>query len=241
MSTKPFPPEMPKLPDFSFEKAQWRQGRKYIVGLDEVGRGAFAGPVVCAGVVFAPQNSKLKVQSAKLGIRVDDSKKLAARQREIAESWIRENAIAVSVAAVSAKAIDRVGIVRATHSGFRRVVKSIQDQLGKPLNFVLIDAFYVPYLRTFPQVSKRRRQLAIVHGDAKSFTIAAASIVAKVYRDDLMKKLGEKRKYKKYGWERNKGYGTRSHQEAIKKYGITGYHRKSFLSNFFSSQARLSV
>lgn len=216
------------LPNFSFEKKLWRDGYRYVVGLDEVGRGAFAGPVVTAGVVMPRQmtNSKFQIPNE---VKINDSKKLTARQREVAEKWIRENALAVSIAAISAKRIDRGGIVRATHSGFRRVVKSIQEQLGRPVNFILIDAFYIPYLRAFPLVRKSRRQLAVTHGDAKSFTIAAASIVAKVYRDGLMTGLSEQSKYKKYGWERNKGYGTKAHQKAIKKYGLTGYHRKSFV------------
>src|SRR3972149_7962166 len=99
------------LPDFSFEKAEWRQGNKYVVGLDEVGRGAWAGPVVTAAVAFPPKSSKLKVKSANLGIRINDSKKLTAKQRAVADSWIRENAIAVSVASISAKYVDRLGIV----------------------------------------------------------------------------------------------------------------------------------
>ena len=217
------------LPDFSFEKAEWRQGNKYVVGLDEVGRGAWAGPVVTAAAAFPPKSSKLKVKSANLGIRINDSKKLTAKQRAVADSWIRENAIAVSVASISAKYVDRLGIVRATHSGFRRVVKSIQEQLATKANFVLIDAFYIPYLRGFPLLKSKRRQLAITAGDEKSFTIAAASIIAKVYRDKLMRGLSEKQKYKNYGWKNNKGYGTKEHQEAIKKNGLTGYHRKSFV------------
>ncbi len=217
------------FPCLSVEKKLWTRGYKNIVGLDEVGRGALAGPVVCAGVVF-PSEKNLEGKSRRLGIRVNDSKKLTAGQREDADAWIRKNALAVSVSSISAKKIDKVGISKATYSGFRRAVKGTNEKLHTPVNFILIDAFYIPYLRTFPLLPKKRRQLAIIDGDAKSFTIAAASIVAKVYRDNLMKRLGQKAKYKKYAWERNKGYGTKSHQESIKKYGLTGYHRKSFLT-----------
>ncbi len=229
---------MPR-PDFSFEKKLWREGNKYIVGLDEVGRGAFAGPVVTAGVIFHPRGERLKVKGKNSRVRINDSKQLTARQRERADKWIRENSLAVSVCSVSAKRIDRVGISKATHSGFRRVVKSIQEQLSHPVNFILIDAFYIPKLRAFPLLKNNRRQRAIIDGDAKCFTIAAASIIAKVYRDGLMIHLSERRDYrtssgqraagKKYGWEKNKGYGTKFHQAAIKKYGLTGYHRKSFI------------
>lgn len=222
-------------PGFSFEKKLWLQGHKYIIGLDEVGRGALAGPVVVGAVVFPPTAKKLEgitdsaEKSKRLGIKIKDSKQLTALQREKADGWIRKNALACSTASLSAKTVDRLGIVKATHSGFRRVVKSIQEQLGHPVNFVLIDAFYIPKLRAFPLLKNNRRQLAIIDGDAKCFTIASASIVAKVYRDGLMKKLGERKKYQKYGWEKNKGYGTKFHQEAIKKYGVTSYHRKSFI------------
>ena len=222
------------IANFKFEKELWRNDCRYVVGMDEVGRGALAGPVVTGGVVFGPEilrQSRLLNPKSKIlkGVKINDSKKLTARQREVAESWIRENALAVAVAAISARKIDRVGIVSATHSGFRRVVKSIQDQLGTPVHFILIDAFYIPNLRAFPLLKKARRQLAIKGGDEKSFTIAAASIVAKVYRDGLMTRLSERRGYKKYNWGQNKGYGTKAHQAAIKKYGLTGYHRKSFI------------
>lgn len=220
------------FPDLSFEKKLWSQGYKVIVGLDEVGRGALAGPVVCAGVVF-PEDKALKEKSKRLGIRVDDSKKLTAKQREKADGWIRDNVLAVAVSSISAKKIDQVGISKATHSGFRRAVKGVKIQLSYAVNFVLIDAFYIPYLPNFPLVGKARRQRAIVDGDAKSFTIAAASIVAKVYRDNLMRKIGQKQKYKKYGWEENKGYGTKVHQKAIKKHGLSGYHRRTFISTYF--------
>lgn len=228
------------FPNFSFEKKIWAKGNKNIVGLDEVGRGSLAGPVVCGGVVF-PANANLRKKAKNLGVEIDDSKKLTARQRGKADVWIRQNALAVAVSSISAKKIDRVGISKATHSGFRRAVKGIQEQLTHPVNFVLIDAFYIPHLRNFPLLSGKARQLAIIDGDAKSFTIAAASIVAKVYRDNLMKKLGRGRNCTKFGWEKNKGYGTKIHLDALKKYGISRYHRRSFLNNFFSSQVRLNA
>lgn len=217
------------FPDLSFESKIWKRGGEFIVGLDEVGRGALAGPVVCAGVVF-PNNNNLKRLSKKFQVRVDDSKRLTRGQREKADNWIRKNALAISINSISAKKIDRSGISKATHSGFRRSVKGVQEQLGHPVNFILIDAFFIPYLRNFPLTRYNRRQRAIIDGDAKSFTIAAASIVAKVYRDKLMKKLGKDKKYQKYDWGKNKGYGTKSHLLAIKKHELTSYHRKSFIS-----------
>jgi len=234
-------------PDFSFEKRFWKKGRKLIIGLDEVGRGAFAGPVVTGGVIF-----KKGVDIGKLkdnGVKIDDSKKLTAKQRERADEWIKDNCLCCSVSVISAKKINRVGISKATHSGFRRVVANMQNRLDRRVDFILIDAFYIPYIRGFPKGTKRvqsgwgantrkTKQLAIVNGDQKSFSIAAASIIAKVARDKLMAKLGESPRYRKFKWKKNKGYGTSEHRVAILKYGQTGYHRKKFVETFLSKLNR---
>jgi ribonuclease HII len=179
------------------------------------------------GAVAYPRNFKPVISDNK--IRIDDSKKLSKRQRNIAEKWIRGNGLGYATAEISARKIDRMGISKATASGFRRVVKTLQNHLGTGVDYLLIDAFYVPYTRGLPV---NKKQTAIVHGDTKSFTIASASIVAKVYRDKLMTALGEqsKGKYRRYHWDQNKGYGTAGHRRAIKKYGITRYHRRTFLS-----------
>jgi len=111
---------------------------------------------------------------------------------------------------------------------FRKSIAQAKKRLGKRIDYLLIDAFFIPFVRGNP----RDRQMAIIDGDEKSLSIAAASIIAKVYRDKIMLRLGKRPKFKKYGWGRNKGYGTKAHQSAIRKYGITRYHRKAFVKNF---------
>lgn len=222
-------------PNFSFEKKLWKKGFKIVVGLDEVGRGALAGPLVVGGVVFrkgiAPE------------VRINDSKKLTKLQREKSCKWIKKNSLCFSTSQISAKRIDKMGISKATHSGFRRVVKSIENIQGCGVDYLLIDAFYVPYIRglRMPIKNKRKdrktgkirdfnsRQLAVINGDSRSFSIASASIIAKVYRDKLMSELGNMSRHKKYGWMNNKGYGTKMHRKAIQKYGLTKYHRRTFI------------
>ena len=207
-----------KLPNFSFEKRLWKKGIKIIVGLDEVGRGAFAGPLVVGAVVY---KKGFKITKE---VRINDSKKLTKLQREKADRWIRKNALGYAICEISAKRVDSWGISKMTYSGFRGVVKTLQDRIGTRVDYLLIDAIYIPYTRGLPVAQK---QQAIIHGDARSFTIASASIVAKVYRDKLMAALGKR--YKKYHWDQNKGYGTLKHRKSIKKFGLTKYHRRTFV------------
>jgi ribonuclease HII len=212
-----------KLPGFRYERKLWRQGYKLVAGADEVGRGCFAGPVVAAAVVFA--STALALPSE---IIINDSKKLRPRQREKGAKWIKENAFAWGVGQASVGQINKFGIKKASEIAFRKAIQEAQSK--SKIDYLLIDAFYIPYVRSL----RRKNQLAIVNGDEKSLSIAAASIIAKVYRDKLMARLSRQSKYKKYGWGRNKGYGTRQHQLAIKKYGITRLHRKVFIHSFFS-------
>jgi ribonuclease HII len=216
-------------PNFRFEKKYWGR-HKSIAGVDEVGRGCFAGPVVAGCVVFKPN---LRISQA---VKINDSKKLTPRQREIADSWIRQNAIAWGVGEASASLINRMGMAKATRVAFRRAISKVQKKV--PIDFLLIDAFYIPWVKGL----RRKNQKALTHGDEKSLTIAAASIVAKVYRDKLMRSLSRNPRYRRYHWGRNKGYGTKIHQRAIVKLGLTRYHRKAFietfLNNFSSSQAQ---
>lgn len=220
------------LPNLNEEKVLWKKGYEFVAGADEVGRGAFAGPVVAGVVIFAPaQISNLINRSfgRQLPISnqlpiINDSKKLTKLQRELADKWIRENCLAFGIGECPASKINTLGIVKATRIAFRRALKSLK----MPADFLLVDAFYLPYTKGL----KRKNQKAIVKGDTKSVSIAAASIVAKVYRDKLMSELAKK--HKKYGWERNAGYGTENHRRAIGKYGITRYHRKQFVMNSVS-------
>jgi ribonuclease HII len=243
-----------RYPNFYFEKKLWEKGFKYVAGVDEVGRGSFAGPVV-AGCIIFPRYFILASQGEALRgrVRVDDSKKLTAKQRERAEEWIKKNALTWGIGSTSVSEINKKGMTAATRSTFRRAIQDANKRGNIRANYLLLDAFYIPYIRgiRMPRKNikiKNRRaikvnnisysgnQLAIVRGDQKSFSIAAASIIAKVYRDNQMQKLGKITKYKKYEWEKNKGYGTRKHQNAIRRYGTTRYHRKKFIETFLSKK-----
>lgn len=240
---------MHTLPNFEYEKTLWSKGFDYVAGCDEVGRGCFAGPVVTAVVVFAP-TTLVDLPSGKVTrnrITIDDSKKLTHLQRAKAADWIKAHALGWGVGLGTVAEINTKGISAATHSGFRRSVNDCNGVLQKYIQFLLIDAIYIPYVRHLSQyvkcslksdlfISSRGRQHAIVGGDGRSFSIAAASIIAKVYRDDLMTQLAENAKYTMYGWHKNKGYGTKDHCDAIIKYGATSLHRKAFVATFLSKK-----
>lgn len=206
-----------------------------IVGLDEVGRGALAGLVVTGGVCFTeeiqskiitkPRNGYIEFRVHGDEVCIADSKKLTPGQRRVASDWICEHAQAVGIGKSSVKKIDELGIVPATNQAFRKSVKEIQRALLSPIDLVLVDAFFIPRL---PGIVKDK-QKALVRGDATEFCIAAASIIAKVYRDREMERLSQKKEYEVYLWGRNKGYGTSEHCAAIRKYGTTEQHRKLFV------------
>ncbi len=191
-------------PMLSCERELWDGGFSFIAGVDEAGRGPLAGPVVVSAVIFKKGN---------LLPAVNDSKKLTAKQRDLLFDQIIAEAVNYSIIEINEEEIYSLNILQATHKGMRMAVK----ELGIA-EFVLIDGLPVPDM---PVNSN-----AIVKGDAKSASIAAASILAKVHRDRLMNKYAEL--YPQYGFDRNKGYGTVKHLEAIKKYGASPIHRKSF-------------
>lgn len=225
-----------KLPDFRFEKRLWKRGLRVVGGVDEVGRGCFAGPVVAGCVVF----SNLLSTNYHIPVTIDDSKKLRPRQREQASKWIYDNSLTWGIGEAPASLINRIGIAKASRIAFRRAISQANSKLKaeshklSAVSYLLIDAFFIPYTRGLA----RKNQMAIVNGDEKVISIAAASIIAKVYRDALMRKISNRRagysspKLQVYKWGRNKGYGTREHQEAIKKYGLTRYHRKKFVATW---------
>lgn len=228
-----------KLPNFFFEKRLWEKSYKYVAGLDEVGKGSFAGPIVAGCVVFKP---KTKIPK---DIHINDSKKLTSKKREIANKWIIKNALTWGTGEVVASVINRVGIVKAAHTAFRRAIENANNRAQRRVDYLLVDAFFIPYVWGLPMKRKaarknpnlkdgKARQLAIVKGDQKSISIAAASIIAKVYRDNIMKSLSKKSRYVRYGWDKNKGYGTKKHGSAIRKFGISKYHRKQFVETYLS-------
>lgn len=201
-------------PDLNLEKDLWKKGYKNIAGVDEVGRGSWAGPLVAAAVILP--------KSFKIPQNFGDSKQVNPLARKRFAQEIKTVAKAYSIAEIGVSTINRWGVGKASQIAFRKAVRSLDP---KP-DFILIDAFYIKHL-------KRKNQKAIVHGDQRSSSIAAASIIAKVYRDNLMKKLS--RKYKVYGFAKHKGYGTRFHQGAIRTYGFSRIHRTSYNLNFFQS------
>lgn len=213
-------------PTFLLETSLWNKGYEYILGLDEVGRGAFAGPLVAAGVIFSPCHLE-RVMRVERSILIDDSKKLSPPQREISAKWIKENALFWAIESINVKFINKLGIGKANRAVFRKVIKSLLYQLQNDSNhFILIDGFYTKYLP-----GGIKKQKAIIKGDQKSVSIASASIIAKVYRDNLMIKLHDE--YPLYNFFNNKGYGTKFHRDAIRRHGLSKIHRTSFnLSKF---------
>lgn len=200
-------------PTLKFELSLWRRGYRAIVGIDEVGRGSWAGPLVAAGVIL-PQDFKIPVGLA-------DSKQVKPQTRLKLAKYIRQTAVSTYIAEISSVKIDKLGIAKATADAFREIAR----KLTPTPDFCLIDAFHIKYFQ-------KKKQMAIAGGDQICASIAAASIVAKVWRDNLMRRLN--RQYPQYGFGKHKGYGTVMHQEAIRKYGLLQVHRKSFNLGFLS-------
>jgi ribonuclease HII len=199
-----------RIPNLRYERALWRDGIERIVGVDEVGVAPTCGAVVAAAVIVRPNARKIP------GVR--DSKTLSAPQRERLAPLIRAKAVAVAVGAASVREIDQLNIYHATHLAMRRAIARLGEH-----DHVLVDgnriagfeAHVGPYT-------------AIVDGDARCYSIACASVVAKVVRDRMMALLAAR--YPGYGWERNQGYATREHRLAIRRQGLTPFHRRSFLA-----------
>lgn len=180
-----------------------------ICGIDEAGRGPLAGPVVVAAVIM-PKDSFIE--------GVNDSKKVSEKKRELLYEQITKEAIAYGVGIIDQKEIDKINILNATKKGLTEAIKQLKV---KP-NIILVDALNGIDTCSIPYTS-------IIKGDAKCYSIAAASIIAKVTRDRIMRQWDEI--YPEYGFEKHKGYGTKAHIEAIKQYGLTPLHRLSFVKN----------
>ena len=197
-----------------FEQNLYNEGYKLICGIDEAGRGPLAGPVVVGAVVMKPE-SKIEW--------VNDSKKVTEKRRDILYDKITEEAIAWGVGIVSEKEIDEINILNATKKGLHIAIGEVIEKLGKKPEIVItdalkeIDTFGIPYQ-------------SIIKGDATCYSISCASIIAKVTRDRIMKEWDEV--YPQYGFNSHKGYGTAKHIEAIKKYGPSPIHRKTFITHF---------
>jgi ribonuclease HII len=199
-----------QVPSLRFERRLWRDGADRVVGVDEVGVAPTCGAVVAAAVVIRPNSHRIR------GVR--DSKTLSALQRDRLAPLIRHKAVAVGVGAASVREIDQLNIYHATHLAMRRAIARVGDH-----DHVLVDGNRIAgFERAVGPYT------AIVDGDAKCYTIACASVVAKVIRDRMMARLAAR--YPGYGWERNQGYATLEHRMAIRALGLTPFHRRSFLA-----------
>ena len=204
-------------PTFLEESKLWNKGIDFVVGIDEVGRGAFAGPIVAAGVIYSSnQNSKVLCD-------VNDSKLLKPLLREKCSETVKENAKFYAIESIEIDYINKHGIGKANTAVFRKVLNKLITKTNITNYFILIDGFHRRYLP-----GGLKKQKGIIKGDQKSLSIASASILAKVYRDNLMKKANMD--YPNYGFSSNKGYGTKSHREALKIYGISKFHRIDFVN-----------
>lgn len=194
------------------------QNYDFICGIDEVGRGCFAGPVVACAVIM-PKGSRIN--------GVKDSKKLSEKQRKKLSGLIREEALGIGFGIQDAEVIDLINIKQATRLAMKEAVLSIQSKNGEKVipEYLLIDAETIDL--NVPQIS-------IINGDDLCYSISCASIVAKVFRDEMMQNLSLM--YPEYDWFNNKGYGTKKHREAIINFGITPLHRKTFLRKLLNGE-----
>jgi len=193
-------------PDYSLETIAMAQGFSRVAGVDEVGRGPLAGPVTAAAVILDPN---------RIPAGINDSKKLSERQRSAVAQAIRDSAISWAVAHATVAEIDELNILQASHLAMKR---ALQDLVPKSL-FALVDGNRMP--REMPVPGQ-----TVIKGDARSLSIGAASILAKVDRDQIMRDLALKHPH--YGWDRNAGYPTAQHRAALQQFGVTPHHRISF-------------
>lgn len=194
---------------YKYENIYYLEAKKLIAGIDEVGRGPLAGPVIAASVILPP-NFHIN--------GINDSKKISVKKREVIFDIIKEKALSIGIGIIDEGIIDEINILNATKLAMKR---AIADMDLSP-NVLLIDAIELKDINI--------KQLPIIKGDTKSASIAAASIIAKVTRDRIMMFYNDQ--YPEYGFIRNKGYGTREHIEALLKYGKCQIHRNSFIKNF---------
>ena len=200
-----------------YEHEMLALGAQYIAGVDEVGRGPLAGPVVCAAVIL-PLEKKYLIDG------IDDSKKLKESERERLAELIRERAVAHKICEADSGTIDRINILQATKLCMKRAVEGLSVEP----DVVFVDGNCKIDI-SFPQQT-------LIKGDALSYTIGAASILAKVYRDRLMCELDKV--YPQYGFAKHKGYGTQMHCKAIKEYGPCEIHRRTFIKNLLAERER---
>jgi ribonuclease HII len=198
-------------PDTKLEEKLFSQGYEVVVGIDEVGRGPLAGPVAAGAVAFTKECESIE------GVR--DSKTLSMKQKDELYPKIKESVEGYGVGMVSEKDIDILGIQQAVLKAMILALKQVEEMIGKRADYLLIDGTNVELIGEYPTMKMSK-------GDQKHYCISAASILAKVDRDSLMIKYSKK--YPQYGFDRNMGYGTKEHLNALKKYGVCDIHRRSY-------------
>lgn len=201
--------QIPAAPDLSFERSLWKQQLLRIAGLDEAGRGAWAGPVAAAAVILPPDPEILHTLD---GVR--DSKELTPQRRSELAPVIQKAALAWATGECSAAEINEIGILPATRLAMQRAL----GELKIKAEHLLIDALFLP--------DEDCGQTALIKGDQRSLSIAAASILAKTWRDAWM--IACEKEYPQYGFDRHKGYGTALHQKRLEMYGVSAIHRRSY-------------
>ena len=199
--------------DFEYEINARNKGYSAVCGIDEAGRGPLAGPVFAAAVIL-PENCVIE--------GLNDSKKISEKKREALFDVIKEKAVSYCIASVDEKIIDEINILQATYLAMKKAVEG----LDVPADYALIDGNRMPQIEIDGET--------VVKGDAKSPSIAAASILAKVSRDRFMLELDEK--YPQYKFSQHKGYGTKLHYEMLTEHGVSDCHRMSFLKSFFGEK-----
>lgn len=207
-------------PDFSYEIPHW-QDQKFVIGIDEVGRGAFAGPMYIGAVIF-PNNMQDNLVNEILSNRINDSKLLSIKRREELAKFIKKTALLSHIISIPVEDINKIGIGKSGRMGMEHISRKVIAKLGNSgTHFhILTDAFEINR-DEFPN------QTPIIRGDSLSISIAAASIIAKVARDRYMTELSSS--FPEYGWDKNKGYGTSLHRKAIRASGPTIHHRTDFI------------
>lgn len=204
--------ELERLESMRYYEHQY-ESLPFVAGIDEAGRGPLAGPVV-AGCCILPKDANI--------LFLNDSKKLSEKKRESIYLEIKDKAIAYSYGVVDEKRIDEINILNATYEAMKKAIEGVSDIIGADPDILLNDAVTIPGIDI--------EQRAIIKGDAKSLSIAAASVIAKVTRDHMM--IEYDMEYPEYGFSKHKGYGTKMHREALIKYGPCPIHRRSFIKKY---------